>query len=310
VYVFVTQPISFSDPDLVRDVQEWIDNPQSNKGWLLLSGLEEQSTPNNSVRIQFNSRENAQGSPSLTIFLGNPNAPKIFVNGDFVEGSEVDVSIRRNIVLESPYHNGSIFYTLDGTPPTLGSQRYTSPFFVANTGMLRVVTVSEDYSQLSEESAVKLNFLPLYGIWAGWNGDGSVTVNGINVTRNTRWDVVESGTVVHAEAVPGPGYTFGGWTGDVVSASATADVRIVKETSLIPNFVPVEPNITIRRVQNDWILIEFSAASSRANYVVQSSTAFANWQNEKTFSGTAGKNSLLLPLMRTGSPSFYRILAQ
>jgi hypothetical protein len=50
-----------SDP-IVQDVQGWLDNPASNFGWILIG---EESV--NKTARQFNSRENATGTPQLTI---------------------------------------------------------------------------------------------------------------------------------------------------------------------------------------------------------------------------------------------------
>ena len=56
-----------STPDLVADVQSWLDSPATNFGWLVLG---DESTPPTAKR--FNSRENGSGAPTLTITYQAP----------------------------------------------------------------------------------------------------------------------------------------------------------------------------------------------------------------------------------------------
>lgn len=56
-----------STPDLVADVQSWLDNPSTNFGWLIMG--DELTAPS---AKRFNSRENGSGVPSLTITYQAP----------------------------------------------------------------------------------------------------------------------------------------------------------------------------------------------------------------------------------------------
>jgi hypothetical protein len=56
-----------STPDLVADVQSWLESPATNYGWIVLG--DETMTPS---AKRFNSRENGSGSPTLTVSYEAP----------------------------------------------------------------------------------------------------------------------------------------------------------------------------------------------------------------------------------------------
>jgi len=64
-----------STPEMVADVQSWLDDPGTNFGWLVLG---DESGPTSAKR--FNTRENSSGSPQLTIVYQAP-VPSVPVGG-------------------------------------------------------------------------------------------------------------------------------------------------------------------------------------------------------------------------------------
>ena len=59
-----------TSPELIVDVQSWIDDPATNYGWIILG---EEGNPQNARRIA--SSENAVGAPVLTVDFTPPMMP-------------------------------------------------------------------------------------------------------------------------------------------------------------------------------------------------------------------------------------------
>jgi hypothetical protein len=74
-----------STPELVADVQAWVDNPESNAGWLLRSDTEAAFTARH-----FGTRENSSGAASLTIeYEMAPVAEPVTISGVTVAAGEI-----------------------------------------------------------------------------------------------------------------------------------------------------------------------------------------------------------------------------
>ena len=61
--------IRFDRPALAKDIQGWLDRPESNFGWFFTSAV--------SI-VEFASREDEPNATVLTVYTGNPDAPRAF----------------------------------------------------------------------------------------------------------------------------------------------------------------------------------------------------------------------------------------
>jgi uncharacterized repeat protein (TIGR02543 family) len=307
---------------LARDVQSWIDQPASNFGWLLANPGE------STLEITFErtnyypnlayiaSREDAELAPELTVYLGNTNAPRVFVNGEYASGAEpvlVDLARPRGLTLESPFVDGRIFYTLDGSRPGLGSNRYTAGANVQLEpgAIIRAVTYSADYSQGGVEAEpVRIELLPRYLLTLSVGEGGSVQGNDEAARPGPFSGVYTSFTsnsVVNLRAVPLPGWAFTGWTGDLTNSETNIVVTMDRPKELGANFVPiVAERLSVRQVESEWIVLQFESQPS-FNYVVQSSTNLQNWVDQQSYSNHTGVVDAILPFEPSAATRFYRL---
>jgi len=70
---------------------------------------------------------------------------------------------------------GSIFYTLHGSVPSFLSAHYAGPFVLPQSGTLRAITYSADFSKSCEAPAIQLTVIPLYEVTATTRGGGFIT---------------------------------------------------------------------------------------------------------------------------------------
>jgi hypothetical protein len=85
-----------STPELVADVQGWVDNPESNAGWLLRSDTEAAFTARH-----FGTRENSSGAASLTVeFEVVPVAEPVTITGVTVASGEIVFSFEAQTGVE------------------------------------------------------------------------------------------------------------------------------------------------------------------------------------------------------------------
>lgn len=125
---------SWSSPDLIADVQHWVDNPDDNHGWLLTSRAENQSK---SAR-GFGSRESA-GNGGQLIISYEPAQP-LELTDITVEAGEVHLSwsggagpfaIQRKQHIDDPLWDTAA--VTSGTESTLASPNATGFFRVVDT---------------------------------------------------------------------------------------------------------------------------------------------------------------------------------
>ena len=142
-----------------------------------------------------------------------------FGNGQNLTNAQYTFVGPVNVQLQTFFPNGTLFYTLDGSPPTFASAQYAGTFAVSRTATLRVITYSADFLQSWELDAITLNVIPTYTLSASSPGGGTVSVvppGGPYV----------SNTVVQVTANPASGWAFLGWWGDARGANPTVNVTM------------------------------------------------------------------------------------
>ncbi len=87
--------------------------------------------------------------------------PMIYVNGQRVTGPAITVNDSAFIQLLSPYENGTMRYTLNGSSPIAGTL-YNGPFTVFSSVVLRAIATDAGQTQSAESQAVDItvNVLP------------------------------------------------------------------------------------------------------------------------------------------------------
>ncbi|MEK7781760.1 MAG: chitobiase/beta-hexosaminidase C-terminal domain-containing protein, partial [Verrucomicrobiota bacterium] len=73
------------------------------------------------------------------------NAPNVQVNGQLAVDS-IAVGSPANITISGGFPGGFIFYTLDGSPPTISATLYSGGFSLTNSQTIRALSLSADFS--------------------------------------------------------------------------------------------------------------------------------------------------------------------
>ena len=149
----------------------------------------------------------------------------VSLNGQFVTRSPVEVLASARVELSTTFPNGAIFYTLDGTDPTAFSRRYSQPFTLTHSAVLRAVAYSADFTKSGESPPLSIVVQPGYTLTTRTAGGGSFTVSPPS-------GPYPSNAVVQITAVPAPGWKFLGWLGDASGASATVSVTLNRNRSI------------------------------------------------------------------------------
>ena len=164
----------------------------------------------------------AYESAPLAILIDGVGAP----SGRVVRNSTVTVS------MQAEFPTGGIFYTLDGSTPTLASTPYAGPFTLPNSTTIRAIAYNSDFT--SSVFAGPVNFI--LGIprtlTVTTSGPGTVSVNPFN--NGPYLD----GTVVTLTATPAAGYRFQGWSGDLSGNTSPATLTMIADRAVTATFVP------------------------------------------------------------------------
>jgi hypothetical protein len=304
---------------ILSDVRDWMQDPASNRGWLFYSRGEQNRAcclngedfwPYSMMTIA--SREDSQVPPQLLIYTGNPNAPRVFVNGEFVQ-TEAFVDTQGKLTLESPYTNGRVFYTLDGGEPNLGSTRYDDKVvtYVYPGQIIRAVTYSADYS----EGGATVGPLPVrtasfFGLTFRTSGSGVVWNNGLPRGSAATLNVT-SNKVVNLVAAPQPGWHFVNWTGDYPSGETNIFVLVDRPKTVQANFAldGPGPQLTVKRVQTEWVVVQFEAQPNFI-YTVQESTNLRDWNTVQEQNNQSGLVDTILPFNKGTGGRFYRVVGR
>ena len=129
------------------------------------------------------------------------------VNGSSLTGMNYTNVGPTTVSLFTGFTNGSVYYSLDGSPPTFAANYYRSSFTIMKSGLLRAGAYCADLSQYGQMPPIAFTIIPVYGINYLPSPGGSVSATPSNSTY-------AAGTVVNLQAAPKPGWNFLNWLGD------------------------------------------------------------------------------------------------
>jgi hypothetical protein len=105
--------------------------------------------------------------------------PQITVNGQLGTNFSLTNASSVTVQISSLFPNATIFYTLDGSDPSLGSIPYNGPFPVTQSATVRAIAYDQSFNS-AESLSVVVAFgqycaPPIPGLVAWWQADGSAT---------------------------------------------------------------------------------------------------------------------------------------
>jgi uncharacterized repeat protein (TIGR02543 family) len=133
--------------------------------------------------------------------------------------------------------NAWVFYTLDGSTPSLSSPQYTGPFSLSNTVVVRAIAINPvDFSSV-EMAPAAIN------LWAGFHLFATATTGG-TVALAPPGGFYRSNTVVTLTALPEATWDFLSWTGDASGTSSNISVVMDRDRLVTAQFSPI-PRFTL-----------------------------------------------------------------
>ena len=138
-------------------------------------------------------------------------ASATYSSGGGIYGDTATITITSNLA------NRAIYYSTDGTTPSIGGPlTYTGTFTISATKTIRALAVNLDTFEPKAGEPLTVTIVPTYALALTTAGGGTV----VATPAASRY---LSGTVVSITATPATGWTWMNWTGaDVTGAAATA----------------------------------------------------------------------------------------
>jgi hypothetical protein len=133
-----------------------------------------------------------------------PDAPSIQVNGQLTVGT-VTVVDSAQVTIAGGFPNGYIFYTLNGTVPSVDSLLYSDPVTLSNSATVQAMSLSADFSATAYAPPVQVQITTLCSLQTSVVGSGTITVS-------PPAGPYLSNSVVILTATPAPNWLFAYWT--------------------------------------------------------------------------------------------------
>jgi sugar lactone lactonase YvrE len=161
-------------------------------------------------------------------------APLLFLEGNLVGSTNVSITNSVQLTFTTAYANGAIFFSLDGSAPTLSSTRFTSPLAITKSTTVRAIAYSADFRSSAERDPISITIGPsappippvtIYPLVALTPGGGTVHMDSLDGRY-------PSNAVAHLISTPFPGWQFINWTGDSVSTNSTLDLLMDRAKSV------------------------------------------------------------------------------
>jgi hypothetical protein len=160
-----------------------------------------------------------------------PGAPSIQVNGVLAVGTMI-FTTSVQVTLSGGFSNGYIFYTLDGSVPSVNSPLYTGAITLTNSATVQAMSLSSDLSQTAFAPAVNVMIVPLYNLQTAVVGSGTIAANPAS-------GPYLSNSVVTLTATPSVNWLFDQWTGDASGNQNPLTLTMDGPLSVQAVFVPI-----------------------------------------------------------------------
>lgn len=191
---------------------------------------------------------NALGSTRSTTVRLEVSRVCVMADGErLISGSAVRRHNSSLVSITTDFPGGLILFTTDGSEPNLFSQRYTEPFRITSSTVIRVLTYSADLAASCEGGPYEVQVLPGYSINTTITGKGRV----ITSPDKPLYFPDETVTIT---AYPQAGWKFVEWTGDAGGSAPEVTVQMDGPKSVTAVFVAL-PTLTTRIGGNGTIAV-------------------------------------------------------
>lgn len=237
------------------------------------------------------------------------NAPVIRINNILAVGT-VSVPTPASLTITGGFSGGLIFYTVDGSAPTVSSTLYSGAFSMTNSATIRAMSLSADFSQSSEAPAISLVILPVYTLSTSVSGSGTVVLNpgGGSYVSNS---------VVTLVASSSANWAFNNWSGDLVGSVSPTNITMNASKNVQAVFVPTAYPLTLSTPGGGSVTANGSTISANTYYPTSSvvtllATPTSGWnfiQWQGTASSTANPFNLSMTQTQNVQAIFGTVVA-
>lgn len=168
-------------------------------------------------RIALYNANNTAARTTLDEFSVHPVGTTLFLDNRLVREGPIRRTNSPVVRIQSFITNAVVFYTLDGSEPSFISSEYTGAFPVNESGTLRAIAYSPDFSQSSLSPAIELQIIPDVVLT-------NLTPGGGVLLFEPSGPAYPSNTTVTITAAPASGWQFLRWEGAVDGDSNPASL--------------------------------------------------------------------------------------
>jgi uncharacterized delta-60 repeat protein/uncharacterized repeat protein (TIGR02543 family) len=231
----------------------------------------------------------------LTLSVSN-QTPMSF---DFTNTASVRVELTADW-----WTNAWVFYTLDGSPPSLSSPQYTGALEVSNTVVVRAIALSPvDFSSV-EMAPAAIN------LWTAFHLFATATTGG-TVGLAPPGGFYVSNTVVNLTAQPEAIWDFLNWIGDATGTSSNLSLVMDRDKLVTAQFTPIPRyTLTVTTAGSGTVLGNTQSDYLRGTAVNLSATPdpgweFVGWSGDA--SGTSTSITVVMDRNKTVTAQFAAI---
>lgn len=157
--------------------------------------------------------------------------PRLIVNGRESD-TAVKVGDRAAVRLLNRFDRGQIFYTTDGTRPSVTSQKYTGEFVVDRSVVLRDLYLNEELTETLELPPIRLQVVPSFLLKSSVTGQGRVECS-------PQQDRYLQDEVVQIRAISVDGWRWVRWEGDLNGTGLQAPLTMTASRAVHAVFEPI-----------------------------------------------------------------------
>ena len=232
-----------------------------------------------------------------------PDAPSIQVDGQLAVGT-VTVVDSAQVTISGGFEDGYIFYTLDGSMPSVDSTLYTTAFTVSNSVTVQAMSLSADFSDTAFAPAVQVQVTTLCSLQTSVVGSGTITAN-------PPMSPYLSNSVVTLTATPAANWYFGYWTNDATGTQNPLSLTMNGNKNVQAVFLPIPfYNLQTSVVGNGTITANPTPGPYLSNSVVTlTASPGPNWVFSYWTNGATG-NQNPLSLIMNGALNVQAVFTQ
>ena len=200
--------------------------------------------------------------------------PRLLVEGQGVD-ADLKVGDRAVVRLVPRFERGQVFYTIDGSQPSVTSTKSVGEFTVDRNLVIRELHLNEELTQSLELPPIAIRVVPAVRLDLSHRGEGRIECS-------PQRDRHLEGDSVRLRAIPAPGWRLARWEGALSGAAPEGSLTLTNGGAVRAIFEPVPRHAL--RVESRGGTVTGDGSHPESERVVVTATAPDGW----TFLGWSG----------------------